>query len=293
MDSKATGQPLMNIANKENPFDIDWSCTEMEETFQIMSELPPIQSCIEMDSLALPWEKDDYGFEGFEELDIDCSILDNSLVSWDEDSMIDRKPIVNSLKIESGAVPHKALAQSHDCASNSSMNKEENTVVDRNPAVNSSVINVKIESSEVSDMILAQSQDCASNSSMEREEEKRIPNGGRKRASVPLEFEEIQKHFDVPITKAAKEMKVGLTVLKKRCRELKIMRWPHRKIRSLESLINNVKEMGLTKEIVMLEEHRKLVEKVPGMELTERTKRLRQACFKANYKKKRCLAGYA
>eukprot|EP00257_Ricinus_communis_P025272 XP_025012686.1 protein RKD4 [Ricinus communis] len=233
-----------------------------KDFFSKVSELPPIQSCIEMDSLALPWEKDDYGFEGFEELDIDCSILDNSLVSWDEDSMIDRKPIVNSLKIE-------------------------------NPAVNSSVINVKIESSEVSDMILAQSQDCASNSSMEREEEKRIPNGGRKRASVPLEFEEIQKHFDVPITKAAKEMKVGLTVLKKRCRELKIMRWPHRKIRSLESLINNVKEMGLTKEIVMLEEHRKLVEKVPGMELTERTKRLRQACFKANYKKKRCLAGYA
>lgn len=62
----------------------------------------------------------------------------------------------------------------------------------------------------------------------------------RKR-SAPLELEEIRKHFDVPITKEAKEMKVGLTILKKRSRELKIMRWPHRKIRSLKSLINNIK----------------------------------------------------
>lgn len=71
------------------------------------------------------------------------------------------------------------------------------------------------------------------------EEEKRVIMG-RKR-SAPLEMEEIRKHFDKPITKAAKEMKVGLTVLKKRCRELSIMRWPHRKIKSLKSLIRNVK----------------------------------------------------
>lgn len=63
---------------------------------------------------------------------------------------------------------------------------------------------------------------------------------GRKK-SAALELDEIQKHFNVPITKAAKEMEVGLTVLKKRCRELNIMRWPHRKIKSLKSLINNAK----------------------------------------------------
>ncbi|KAF2291903.1 hypothetical protein GH714_036064 [Hevea brasiliensis] len=123
-------------------------------------------------------------------------------------------------------------------------------------------------------------------------EEKRVTTSGRKR-SIPLELEEIRKHFDVPITKAAKEMKVGLTVLKKRCRELKIMRWPHRKIRSLKSLINNVKEMGLTHEIVMLEEHQRLLEKKPDMEFNDTTKKLRQAIFKANYKKKRCLAAHA
>ncbi|GFY84063.1 RWP-RK domain-containing protein [Actinidia rufa] len=88
----------------------------------------------------------------------------------------------------------------------------------------------------------------------------------------------------------AKELKVGLTVLKKRCRELNIMRWPHRKIKSLKSLIHNVKELGLTTEIEMLEEHRRMLEKLPELELTERTKKLRQACFKANYKKRRSLA---
>ncbi|OMP00943.1 Plant regulator RWP-RK, partial [Corchorus capsularis] len=111
---------------------------------------------------------------------------------------------------------------------------------------------------------------------------------GRKR-TTPLELEEIQKFFNFPISQAAKELNVGLTVLKKRCRELKIMRWPHRKIKSLKALIDNVKELGLTDEILMLEEHKKMLEKLPDMELTDRTKRLRQACFKANYKKRRSL----
>jgi hypothetical protein len=41
---------------------------------------------------------------------------------------------------------------------------------------------------------------------------------------------------------------------------------------------------------MMLEEHKRLLERLPDMELTERTKRLRQACFKANYMKRRSLA---
>ncbi|KAA8533589.1 hypothetical protein F0562_030977 [Nyssa sinensis] len=107
--------------------------------------------------------------------------------------------------------------------------------------------------------------------------------------SATLELDEIQKYFDVPITRAAKELKVGLTLLKKRCRELNIMRWPHRKIKSLKTLIDNVKDLGLTEEIEMLKEHKRMLEKIPELELTERTKRLRQACFKANYKKRRSL----
>jgi hypothetical protein len=94
--------------------------------------------------------------------------------------------------------------------------------------------NLGSDSSEFS--MVVQSEYASSSS--KSEEEKRT--SGRKK-SVALELDEIQKHFNVPITKAAKEMKVGLTVLKKRCRELNIMRWPHRKIKSLKSLINNVK----------------------------------------------------
>jgi hypothetical protein len=44
----------------------------------------------------------------------------------------------------------------------------------------------------------------------------------------------------MPITQASKELKVGLTVLKKRCREFGIPRWPHRKMKSLDSLIQNI-----------------------------------------------------
>ncbi|KAI3705889.1 hypothetical protein L1987_76138 [Smallanthus sonchifolius] len=46
-------------------------------------------------------------------------------------------------------------------------------------------------------------------------------------------------------------------------------------------------EMGLSEEMEMLEEQKRMIEKLPEMELTQRTKKLRQACFKASYKKRR------
>ncbi|XP_027337140.1 protein RKD4 [Abrus precatorius] len=117
-----------------------------------------------------------------------------------------------------------------------------------------------------------------------------VPSSSRKKRSCVLEFDEIKKHFGVPITEAAKEMNVGLTLLKRRCRELNIMRWPHRKLKSLKLLIDNVKELGLANEVAMLEKHKMMLEKLPGLELSEETKKLRQACFKANYKRRRYLA---
>lgn len=54
-----------------------------------------------------------------------------------------------------------------------------------------------------------------------------------------------------------------------------------------------IKELGLTNEVEMLEEHKRMVERIPEMELTERTKKLRQACFKANYKRRRSLLHHA
>ncbi|XP_070055253.1 protein RKD2-like [Nicotiana tomentosiformis] len=115
-----------------------------------------------------------------------------------------------------------------------------------------------------------------------------------------LSRENISKYFYMPITQAAKELNIGLTLLKKRCRELGIRRWPHRKLMSLQTLIKNVKELEkggessmeqkLKDVIKLLEEEKKMLEEVPDMELEEKTKRLRQACFKANYKRRKLMS---
>ncbi|KAM0916005.1 hypothetical protein ACQ4PT_010447 [Festuca glaucescens] len=112
-------------------------------------------------------------------------------------------------------------------------------------------------------------------------------------------FEELRKYFYMPITKAAREMNVGLTVLKKRCRELGVARWPHRKMKSLRSLILNIQEMRkgamssaeVQRELEALERYCARMEENPAIELTEQTKKLRQACFKENYKRRRAAAG--
>ncbi|XP_065859626.1 protein RKD1-like [Euphorbia lathyris] len=133
------------------------------------------------------------------------------------------------------------------------------------------------------------------------EEEKEVKKMREdKSISKRLTKEAISKYFYLPITQAAKQLNVGLTILKKRCRELGIKRWPHRKLMSLQTLINNVQEMkkvegeeseGKVKEAIkILEREKKQVEEVPDMQLEHKTKRLRQACFKANYKKRKNMA---
>lgn len=59
--------------------------------------------------------------------------------------------------------------------------------------------------------------------------------------SKALSMETISRYFYMPITKAAMELNVGLTLLKRRCRDFGIRRWPHRKLMSLKTLISNVK----------------------------------------------------
>jgi hypothetical protein len=55
-----------------------------------------------------------------------------------------------------------------------------------------------------------------------------------------LTFELVSWHFCMPIKQAVQELKVGVKVLKKQCRELGIARWPHRKVKSLNTLIDNI-----------------------------------------------------
>jgi RWP-RK domain len=55
-----------------------------------------------------------------------------------------------------------------------------------------------------------------------------------------LTLEEVSQYFYMPIIQAAKELNVGLTLLKKKCRELGIPRWPHRRMKSMQTLMRNV-----------------------------------------------------
>ncbi|XP_059288669.1 protein RKD1-like [Lycium ferocissimum] len=113
-----------------------------------------------------------------------------------------------------------------------------------------------------------------------------------------LSRDTISKYFYMPIIQAAKELNIGVTFLKIRCRDLGIRRWPHRKLMSLQTLIENVKELkrgegnGMEQKwkdvINLLEEEKKRMEEFP-MELEEKTKRLRQSCFKANHKRRRLM----
>ena len=82
----------------------------------------------------------------------------------------------------------------------------------------------------------------------DREREKGIHNfgptiTGRNSKNVELSFNMLSKYFDMPILEASKKLKVGLTVLKKRCRFFGIPRWPHRKMKSLNSLIHKIQVM--------------------------------------------------
>ncbi|KAL9314211.1 hypothetical protein ACSQ67_019663 [Phaseolus vulgaris] len=124
--------------------------------------------------------------------------------------------------------------------------------------------------------------------------EERISNSARM-----LSRKTVSQYFYMPISQAAKELNVGLTHLKKRCRELGIQRWPHRKLMSLQTLIRNMQEQGqgegpqndekIRTAIEMLEKEKSLVEERPDLELEDKTRRLRQACFKANYKKRKLM----
>ncbi|CAA7056891.1 unnamed protein product [Microthlaspi erraticum] len=115
-----------------------------------------------------------------------------------------------------------------------------------------------------------------------------------------LSRETIRPYFYMPITKAAKELNIGITLLKKKCRELGIHRWPHRKLMSLETLRTNLMDhfgnmdgeankIKLRNALEILEKEMKMIEEVPDWEFGDKIKKLRQACFKANYKRRRSL----
>ncbi|ERN17212.1 hypothetical protein AMTRI_Chr09g33970 [Amborella trichopoda] len=116
-------------------------------------------------------------------------------------------------------------------------------------------------------------------------------------ASIALS--DLSKHFNVPMAEASRNLKVGLTVLKRKCREFGIPRWPHRKIKSLDSLIHDLQDevkrqereneaaaKAATKRRKLLERERETIERRPASEIQSETKRFRQDVFKRRHKAK-------
>jgi len=57
-------------------------------------------------------------------------------------------------------------------------------------------------------------------------------------SSKAISFEDLSSNFHLPINDVAKKLGMCVTVLKQRCRENGISRWPYRKVRKLDKLIS-------------------------------------------------------
>jgi len=61
----------------------------------------------------------------------------------------------------------------------------------------------------------------------------------------PSDFtlKQLSEYFQYPINEAAEKLGICATVLKKICRKNGVSRWPHRKIKSIDTMIDSVKEV--------------------------------------------------
>ncbi|KAI3708987.1 hypothetical protein L2E82_38639 [Cichorium intybus] len=122
--------------------------------------------------------------------------------------------------------------------------------------------------------------------------------GSRRGFRHSLSREIIAEHFNEPIEKAAKELNIGSTQLKKRCRDIGIDHWPQRQLKSLQTLIDCVEEFGnefsgaagLSKDLLPnLKREKEAIIEGSQSGLTEGTKKLIQAAHKVEYKKRKFL----
>ncbi|WVZ10227.1 hypothetical protein V8G54_014757 [Vigna mungo] len=112
-----------------------------------------------------------------------------------------------------------------------------------------------------------------------------------------ISLSDLVQYFGMPIVEASRNLNVGLTVLKRKCREFGIPRWPHRKIKSLDGLIHDLQEEAKSQELEdmeaaiavakrqrMLECEKENIEKKPFMDIQTETKRFRQDVFKRRHR---------
>eukprot|EP01121_Diplochlamys_sp_Union-15-3_P008346 TRINITY_DN2211_c0_g1_i1.p1 TRINITY_DN2211_c0_g1~~TRINITY_DN2211_c0_g1_i1.p1 ORF type:complete len:126 (-),score=15.76 TRINITY_DN2211_c0_g1_i1:463-840(-) len=84
---------------------------------------------------------------------------------------------------------------------------------------------------------------------------------------------DLAQFFHMPITQAAREIGVCATVLKKMCRKNGIPRWPHRKIKSINKMIDTLHQslptstpedaVSIRFEIETLEKHKEHIMQHP------------------------------
>ncbi|KAG7618535.1 Protein RKD5 [Arabidopsis thaliana] len=155
-------------------------------------------------------------------------------------------------------------------------------------------VNEKTEHSEFENDKTEQSESDAKTEILKKK--KRTPS----RHVAELSLEELSKYFDLTIVEASRNLKVGLTVLKKKCREFGIPRWPHRKIKSLDCLIHDLQReaekqqekneaaaMAVAKKQEKLETEKRNIVKRPFMEIGIETKKFRQENFKKRHRASR------
>ncbi|CAN6276607.1 unnamed protein product [Urochloa humidicola] len=123
---------------------------------------------------------------------------------------------------------------------------------------------------------------------------------------------EIAPYFHLPISEASKTLKIGVSILKRKCRKYGIPRWPHRKIKSLDSLITDLEFVleddtgedgqqelqhmeeqqqaeaikALTKRKMMLESEKETLQQKPALDLMTETKQFREDVFKRRHRAK-------
>ncbi|CAL5030554.1 unnamed protein product [Urochloa decumbens] len=136
------------------------------------------------------------------------------------------------------------------------------------------------------------------------------PRANRKHIDS-ITLDEIAQYFHLPIREASKTLKIGVSILKRKCRNYGIPRWPHRKIKSLDSLISDLEFVleddeedkqqelqqleeqqqaaaikALTKRKMMLESEKETLQQKPASDLMTETKQFREDVFKRRYRAK-------
>lgn len=64
-----------------------------------------------------------------------------------------------------------------------------------------------------------------------------------KKRPTTITLTDLQDVYHLPISSAAKKFDIGLTLLKKRCRELGLRRWPYRKLKSMDKLLQSIESV--------------------------------------------------